>query len=457
MRWRELFQEGRGKLTAGILLVEVMVAIEALVVTAIMPAIKKDLGGLEFYGLVFSGFSLAALVAAPIAGRAADRRGPGPPFLLFTGLFIAGTLLSGLATTMPILALMRVLQGFGAGGAYTVSLVAVARTYPEAGRARVLALLASAWIVPGLLGPSYGVLIASTIGWRWAFFSMVPLTLAAAALALPALRRLPQATTRGLHLAIRWPVQLGVGIAAVMVALSLISLATIPLLLVGLVVSLPALNHILPEGSFHAQRGMPVAVISIFLLIVAFIGGEYFIPLLLTVVRHRSLTEAGVVITLGTVSWSIGSWWQSRVVVQMSRPRLVILGAAMVVIALTAMLATIVGAPLALPFAAWFIAGVGMGIAYPTLYMVVMESAHHGGEGKAIGAGEVGERLGLALGGGLGGACIAIAAAAHAPLSVGLAGAFTLALLGALISIALAPRLRLEPVTAYIERGRAGP
>lgn len=441
MRWRELFQEGRGKLTAGILLVEFTVAIEALVVTAIMPAIKKDLGGLEFYGLVFTGFSLAALVASPVAGRAADRRGPVRPFLLFTGLFVAGTLLSGLATSMPLLASMRVVQGFGAGGAYTVSLVAVARSYPQSGRARVLALLAGAWIVPGLLGPSYGALIASTIGWRWAFFSIVPLTLVAAALALPALRRLPHAETAGPHLPLRWPIQLGAGIAAVMIALSLISWATLPLLIIGLVAALPALKRILPEGAFRAKRGMPDAVDSIFLLLLAFIAGDYFIPLLLTAVRHRSLAEAGVVITLGTVSWSLGSWWQSRVVVRVPRPRLVMLGATMVAVALTAMLATIVGAPLAFTYLAWLIAGIGMGIAYPTLYMVVMESAGQGSEGQAVGAAAVGERLGLALGGGLGGACIAIATAAHAPLTVGLAGALSLALAGALASIALAPRL----------------
>jgi MFS family permease len=446
MRWRELFQEGRGKLTAGILLVEFMVAIEALVVTAIMPAIKRDLGGLEFYGLVFTGFSLAALVASPIAGRAADRRGPGQPFLLFTGLFIAGTLLSGLATSMPLLALMRVLQGFGAGGAYTVSLVAVARTYPEAGRARVLALLAGAWIVPGLLGPSYGALVASTIGWRWAFFSIVPLTLAAAALALPALRGLPHAETSSAHVPLRWPIQLGAGISAVMVALSLISWATLPLIVIGLVVALPALKRILPDGSFRAKRGMPTATISIFLLLLAFIIGDYFIPLLVTAVRHRSLAEAGIVITLGTVSWSLGSWWQSRVVVRVPRPRLVATGATLVAIALTAMLATIAGAPLALPYLGWLVAGIGMGIAYPTLYMVVMESARQGSEGQAVGSAEVGERLGLALGGGLGGACIAAAAAAHAPLSAGLGGALALALAGALASIGLAPRLTIEPV-----------
>src|SRR5438067_13940199 len=90
MRWRELFQEGRGRLTPGILLVEFLVAVQALVVTAIMPAIRHDLGGLEYYGLVFSGFSIAALVAAPTAGRATDRRGPAGPFLFFTPIFLAG-------------------------------------------------------------------------------------------------------------------------------------------------------------------------------------------------------------------------------------------------------------------------------------------------------------------------------------------------------------------------------
>lgn len=441
MRWRELFGEGRAKLTAGILLVEFMVAIEALVVTAIMPAVKRDLGGLEFYGLVFTGFSLAGIVASPVAGRAADRQGPGRPFLVFTGLFTAGTVLCGLATSMPMLALVRVLQGFGAGGAYTASLVAVARTYPESGRARVLALLAGAWIVPGLLGPSYGALIASTLGWRWAFFTIVPLTLVAAALALPALRRLPHTAAADQRLALRWPLQLGVGFAGVAIALSLISLATLPLLVVGFVIALPALRRILPQGSFHAARGMPVAVISIFLVIFAFIGGEYFIPLLLTSVRHRTLAEAGIVITLGTVSWSLGSWWQSRVVVRMSRPALVMLGAGMVVVALGTMLLTIVGAPLAFPYIGWLLAGIGMGIAYPTLYMVVMESATRGREGQAVAAGEVGERLGLAVGGGLGGACLAIAAAAHASLSIGLASALTLALAAALGSVALASRL----------------
>ena len=110
-RWRDLFQHGRGRLTTGILLVEFLVAVEALVVIAIMPAARRDLGGVEFYGLVFAGFSLAGLVLSPIAGRAADRGGPALPFLLFGSLFIVGTALCGLAPSMPLLTIARLLQG----------------------------------------------------------------------------------------------------------------------------------------------------------------------------------------------------------------------------------------------------------------------------------------------------------------------------------------------------------
>src|SRR2546421_7606979 len=131
LRWRELFLGSRGNLTAGILLVEFLVAVEALVVVAIMPAVRRELGGLQYYGLVFTGFSLAALVASPIGGRSADRRGPWQPFVVLTAVFLLGTVLSGLAPTMPALVLTRIIQGFGAGGAYTVALAALTRSYSD--------------------------------------------------------------------------------------------------------------------------------------------------------------------------------------------------------------------------------------------------------------------------------------------------------------------------------------
>jgi len=456
LRWRELFQDGRAKLTIGILLVEFLVAVQALVVTAIMPAIRHDLGGLEYYGLVFSGFSVAALVAAPTAGRIIDRRGAATPFLLFSGLFLAGTLLSGLAPSMPILALFRILQGYGAGGSYTIALVSVTRTYPEAGRARVLALLAGAWIVPGLLGPSYGALIASTAGWRWAFVSMVPLTVIATYLMLPALRGLSRTNNPSPHLSLRWPLQLAIGVGTIITGLSLLSWLSLPLSILGVALTITALNRILPAGTLRARPGMPAAVVTIFLLIFAYIGADYFIPLLLTGVRGRSLGEAGIVITAGTVSWSLGSWWQSRTITTHSRVRLARLGAGLLTVGLTGVVATLAGAPLVVPYVAWFIGGVGMGIAYPTAYLVIMDGAAAAGAGSAISSAEVAERLGLALGGGLGGACIALALATHASLHAGLAGALALALIAALAALVLAPRLAVRgPISASTEPVKA--
>jgi MFS family permease len=443
-RWRELFQQGRARLTIGILLVEFLVAVEALVVIALMPAIRRELGGLAYYGLVFAGFSLAALVLSPIAGRAADRRGPAQPFLGFSALFIAGTLLCGLAPSMPLLALARVLQGAGAGAAYTVALAAVTRVYPESGRARVLALLAGAWIVPGLLGPSFGALLASTLGWRWAFFSIIPLTVLAIALAWPVLRALP-AAGQASRLSIRWPLQLAAGVAALVSGLSLLSWLSLPLVVFGGWFTAAALGQILPAGSLRARAGAPAAVTMIFLLILAFIGADYFIPLMLTGVRGRSLAEASAVITLGTVSWSVGNWWQSRAIVRTSSVALARLGGAILTVAILGIMATLAGAPLLISYVAWFVAGVGMGIAYPTAYLVIMQGANAADAGAAVSSEQVAERLALALGGGLGGVCVALALALHASLASGLAGAFGLALLAALASIAIAPRLKMPP------------
>src|SRR5438309_710288 len=284
--------------------------------------------------------------------------------------------------------------------------------------------------------------MASTLGWRWAFVSIVPLTVIAMALAMPALRALP-AVERPSHLSIRWPLQLAAGVAALISGLSLLSWLSVPLVAVGIGLTWSALGHILPPGSLRAQPGAPAAIMTIFLLLLGFIGADYYIPLMLTGVRGRSLAEAGAVITLGTVSWSVGNWWQSRAVVRTSSVVLVRLGGAILTIAIVGIIATLAGAPLAISYLAWFAAGVGIGIAYPTAYLVIMRGADAAEAGSAVSSEQVAERLALALGGGLGGVCVALALALHASLATGLAGAFGLALLAGLASIALAPRLTM--------------
>ena len=439
--WREIFQGQRGQLTAGVLLVEFLVAVEALVVVSIMPAVRHELGGLQYYGLVFTGFSLAALVATPLGGRGADRRGPAQPFLAFAALFIVGTVLCAISRTMLALVAARVVQGFGAGGAYTAALAAVTRSYDDAGRARVLALLAGAWIVPGLLGPSFGALLATTVGWRWAFIVIVPLILLALALALPGLRVLKPIHSAEL-MSIRWPMILAIGLSAIVVGLTFPSLVTTPLVVIGGVVGIRALLAILPRGSIVARPGMPAGIFVIFLLVYAFIGTEYFLPLILTEIRGRSIAEAGLIVSLGTVSWSLSNYWQPRAMIRFSIVSLTRVGIAILTLAIAGVFLLLTGAPLVVSYAAWFLAGVGMGFAYPTAYLVIMRGADAGAEGSAVSAQQVSERLALALGGAVGGGFIALALGLHASLSTGLTATFVLTLIAALAALALASRLR---------------
>ncbi len=450
--WRETVAEGRGGLTLGIVLVQFVTAIQALVVTAVMPAVSRDLGGLQFYGLIFSAFALAALAATPTAGRRADQRGFVGPFALMTLLFALGALLSGLAPSMPFLVAMRIVEGYGAGGASTIAFAAVAKAYPEATRARVLALQSAAWVIPGLLGPSFGALLASTVGWRWAFFSLIPPAILAAALVLPSLSRLGGGAHSAQRLSLRWPIQLAFGLGAVLIGLSLVSWVILPAVLLGVVLTWPALVAILPAGSLQARSGLPAAVAGLFLLLIGFVSADYFLPLLLTAVRGRSLAEAGIILTLATLSWALGSWWQSRSAGLRSTANLVRGGSSLVAFGALGVAGALVGLPLWLPYLAWTIAGFGMGIAYPALTMVVMGSASAGEEATAVSSGLLAEQLGLALAGGMAGISVALASAVGAPLTVGLSGAFLLALAGSLATLAIAGRLpqtqprRAEPV-----------
>jgi len=254
--WRQLLGEGRGRLTVGILLVEFVAAVQSSVVASIMPAVAHDIGGIQFYGLVFSGYALASIAATPNAGQAADRQGPARPFTAMVAIFALGTLLAGFAPSMLVLAGARVIQGWGGGAQYTIAYGAIAKAYPEAGRARILALLSAMWIIPGLLGPGIGSVLASTIGWRWAFFLLLPLIGVAMVMVVPGLARIPGSPTRGPNLAYRWPLLLAIGTGILVTGLTMDSWLAVPVAAVGIAILVPAARRVMPPGTFSARPGL---------------------------------------------------------------------------------------------------------------------------------------------------------------------------------------------------------
>src|SRR6266542_1474539 len=140
-----LWSPRRRALTIGLVLTITLVAFEALAISTVMPVVAAELGGLDLYGWVFSAFFLGNLVGIVVVGGLIDRGGLIRPFVTGLTLFGVGLLIGGLAPTMPILVVGRLLQGFGAGSIAPTPYVAIGRSLPEELRARIFATPPTAW------------------------------------------------------------------------------------------------------------------------------------------------------------------------------------------------------------------------------------------------------------------------------------------------------------------------
>jgi MFS family permease len=414
------FGRSRIGLTLGIILTVVGVAFEALAVATVLPAVVADLGGLSLYGRAFSAFLLTQLVGIVVSGLFADERGPALPFALGVGLFSAGLIVGGLAPTMPALIAGRALQGLGGGAISSIAYVAVGRGYAEAVKPRMLALLSTAWVVPGLVGPGVAGIVAQSIGWRAVFLGLAPLPVLAGLLALPSLRRMtagvpsPVARKRTISAIV---LAIGAGLVLAGIGVPNVLLALV-MTMVGLVIGVPAMRRLLPPGTLRAAPGMPAAVATMGLLNLAFFGVDAFVPLGLVEVRGTSVTFAGLALTAATVTWTTGSWIQARTSTRISRRTVTRLG--MVLLATSFIVTTAALAPtlpVEVTVAGWAIAGLAMGLAYTTLSLTMLELAPPGQEGDASASLNLTSVLGSGLGAGLGGALIALLQTRGEPLA----------------------------------------
>ena len=317
------------RLTLGLILITLGPAFEGLAVATILPKIVANLGGLSLYGWSFSIYMLAMLVGIILAGDEADRRGPALPFIFGMVLFVLGLILAGTASSMLTLVVSRGVQGFGAGIITSVAYVCVGRGYPEKVKPRMLAVLSSAWIVPGLIGPALAGVVADFVGWRWVFLGLVPILPLATGLVLPALRKLAPSMTSGslnLHrLLATFGLVIGAGMILTGLQMQSILMAAL-LVLPGLTVGISSLRYVLPPGTLRAKAGMPAAIATIGFLSLAYFGGEAFLPLTLISLRGQSTILAGVALTAATLSWTAGSWLQAHLAPRQGRRLLVTAG-----------------------------------------------------------------------------------------------------------------------------------
>jgi MFS family permease len=434
--WREVFRGRDGRLVFGLLLFETLGAVHLLIVATVMPAVLADLGSLPLYGWAFSAPALAMIGTIPIVGAVTDRLGTKPLIYVTAALYVCGLTISAVAPSMEIVVAGRFLQGAASGAAYALSLSAIAKTLPATMRPRVLALLATTWLLPGLFGPLIGGFLADSLSWRWAFLVPVPFLVGSVWMIVPALRDEPDPSAERAPIA--QALVLMIGAALFLAGIGTASVASGVLIVVGLAVAVLGLRQIVPAGTVLARRGAPAAALCAFLLSTSFAAMDSYVPLMLTQVRGMSVTAAGVTISVAALTWAAGSWWQSHVVARRSHGSLVLIGAVIFLVGLGVTTLVLHGAPLGLIAVAWALAGFGMGIAFPSIPLAVMALVQEGAEARGLAPTLLMDTLGIAVGAGLGGAAIALAAGS---LVTGISIAFAIAGVAGVLLATLAPRI----------------
>jgi EmrB/QacA subfamily drug resistance transporter len=170
----------RGPVLLALMLATSLVALDSTIIATASTSIARDLGHFNQVPWLFSIYLLAQAVSVPVYGRLADVFGRKHLMLVGIGLFLLGSILCGVAWSMPVLILSRVVQGLGAGAVLPLSMTIASDIYSLEERAKTQGYLASVWGIASVVGPTLGGLFSQYLSWRWIFFINIPLSLIAA-------------------------------------------------------------------------------------------------------------------------------------------------------------------------------------------------------------------------------------------------------------------------------------
>ncbi len=371
-----LFAPGRRAACVGAVALISMLAFESIAVATAMPAVAEALGGLSLYALAFGATLATSVIGMTIAGQLCDKRGAYRASLLGLAAFLAGLLLAGLAPSMTALVLGRALQGLGAGVLGVALYVGVGQVVPAPLHPKLFAMFAGAWVLPGLVGPALASGLVHWLGWRWVFLAVAAAVPVAAALMLPSLRRGGGGTGATLHWGgLRWAALASGGALLLHGASQREGVGAGLLFAVGTLAAWLAARQLLPAGTLTAARGLPSVVLLRGFIAAAFASAEAFLPLLLTQHFGWSLTQAGIALSTGAVTWSIGSAIQARVQGDAARRRLLPSGFALAALGLAVVMAPVLVAvlPAWLALLGWAGVGLGIGLSFPMLSVLLLK------------------------------------------------------------------------------------
>lgn len=300
-------------------------AVDVFVITTVMPAVVRDLGGVAFYAWAMMVYMVASIVGAASGPLASAALGARRGYVLAALIFFVGTVGCAAAPVMAVFLVARTLQGFGGGLIVAQSMGLVRELYEDALRTRAIAAVSGVWAVASLLGPLLGGAFGELGWWRGAFVATLPAILL---FALLAWRRLPPSEQAAAipHFPIRRLALLAGGVLAIGVSgtVGTLSLQIMLVLAAMLAVLLTfrldgaAAKPLFPPRPLSLHHTAGVAFWMFFLQSITHGGAGLFLPLALQELHGLGSLAAGYFAAILALGWTTASFvtagWNARAV-----------------------------------------------------------------------------------------------------------------------------------------------
>jgi EmrB/QacA subfamily drug resistance transporter len=162
-----------------------MEGLDSTMIAVSIPAMAKSLGESPLrLNLVITTYLLSLAVFIPVSGWIADRFGARRVFCAAVLIFAGGSALCGLATSLPMLIAMRVVQGFGGAMMTPVGRLVLLRSFPRAGLVSAMNWMTIPAMIGPMVGPIVGGVLTDFASWRWIFYLNIPIGVLGGGLAL---------------------------------------------------------------------------------------------------------------------------------------------------------------------------------------------------------------------------------------------------------------------------------